>query len=285
MDRIKKLRDFQDSFAQKVKEIGPGLVSGNVPDELASKEEYPVSIKADFSLLIGEISALNATQNLFKDVVAEVRSDLGNLMGSKNYEQFVENFNELVQVEQLKRLPQVIRGIVHMEVGLTLSFVAATKNLAGFTIEDYENSFNQYFFTKNGYKTVAGNLVTAPRLPKVSSLADIKDFGSRIDAERYIRDMTRIIVETSGDSLYNLRKRYPELVTKYKEQSQKKLIDWYDSFGDLAEASTLPVIEGIISGAFNMQLNPLVAAAVGTFCSLTVRKATEHSYLTLLGME
>jgi hypothetical protein len=62
------------------------------------------------------------------------------------------------------------------------------------------------------------------------------------------------------------------------------MIDWFDSFGDLAEASLLPVVEGIISGAFNIQLNPLVAAAIGTFCSVTVRKATEHSYLTLLGL-
>jgi hypothetical protein len=28
----------------------------------------------------------------------------------------------------------------------------------------------------------------------------------------------------------------------------------------------------------------LVAAAVGTFCSVTTRKATEHSYLNLLGI-
>jgi hypothetical protein len=81
-----------------------------------------------------------------------------------------------------------------------------------------------------------------------------------------------------------LKKRYEALKEKYKEKNKKKLIDWFDSFGDLAEASLLPTVEGIISGAFNIQLNPLVAAAMGTFCSVTVRKATEHSYLLLLGL-
>jgi hypothetical protein len=285
MNEIKKLADFQDSFVRKVREIGASLLTGNPTDELASGKDFPVSTKADFSLLIGEISALNETQNLFKDIVTELKSDVSHLLRSKDYDQFADNFRDLVQIDQLKRLPEVIRGIVHMDVGLTLSFVAATKNLAELKMEDYEDSFNNYFFSKDGYKTVAGNLIVPPKLPKLSNLTDIKALGNGIDAERYIRDMTRIMAETSGDRSYDLRKRYTELLRRYEEQSKKKLIDWFDSFGDLAEASLLPVVEGIISGAFNMQLNPLVAAAIGTFCSVTVRKATEHSYLTLLGIQ
>jgi hypothetical protein len=92
------------------------------------------------------------------------------------------------------------------------------------------------------------------------------------------------VVETSGDKLYDLRRRYVNFVATYQGESKRKLIDWFDSFGDLAEASLLPVVEGIISGAFNFELNPLIAAAIGTFRSVTTRKATEHSYLTLLGI-
>jgi hypothetical protein len=251
---------------------------------LVSGKDFPVSTKADFSLLIGEISALNETQNLAEDIMAELKAYFRNLLRSKKYSEFADHFRDLLQIDHLRKLPDVVRGIVHMDVGLALSFVAATKNLQGFRIEDYEDSFSQYFFSKDGYKTVSGNLITAPRLPKISSLTDIKELGNRIDAERYIRDMTRIIVETSGDRLYGLRRRYGAFIEKYREEPKKKLIGWFDSFGDLAEASLLPVVEGIISGAFNIQLNPLVAAAIGTFCSVTVRKATEHSYLALLGL-
>ena len=281
---VKKLADFQDRFFNVVKEKSTKLLKGNALEELTSGKDFPVSLRADFSLLIGEISALKETEDLFEDIVAEVKSDLNKLLKSKNYDEFANNFSDLVQIDQLRKLPDVFRGIVHMELGLTLSFVAATKNLQGFRIEEYEDSFNQYFFSKDGYKTVSGNLITRPQLPKASGLADIKAIGNRIDAERYIRDMTRIIVETSGDKLYDLRRRYVNFVATYQGESKKKLIDWFDSFGDLAEASLLPVVEGIFSGAFNVQLNPLIAAAIGTFCSVTTRKATEHSYLTLLGI-
>jgi hypothetical protein len=284
MDGLKSLIDFQDGFVRKVNEKSPDLLKGDVAAEVDSKKEFPVATKADFSLLISEIIALKETQNLFKDVMAELRTDFGGLLRSKDYNEFADNFKDLVEIDALKKLPEIVRGIVHMEVGLMLSFGAATKNLKGFKIEDYEDNFRQYFFSKNGYVTVSGNLITPPRLPKVGSLADIKDLGNRIEGERYIRDMTRIIVETSGDKLYDLRKRYKALEKKYPDDANKKLIEWFDSFGDLAEASLLPTVEGIISGAFNLQLNPLVAAAVGTFCSVTVRKATEHSYLMHLGI-
>jgi hypothetical protein len=284
MDGVKKLADFQDAFFNLVKESSTKLLSGNVQEDLDSGNDFPVSLKADFSLLIGEIGALKETKNLFEGIVAELRTDITRLLQSKNFEDFADNFRDLVQIDQLKRLPDVLRGIVYMEVGLMLSFVATTKNLEDLKIEDYEDSFNQYFFSKDGYKTVSGNLITRPRLPKISSLSEIKEIGNRIDAERYVRDMARIIVETGGDRLYDLRTRYPNFIKKYQKKRERKLVDWFDSFGDLAEASLLPVIEGIVNGAFNIQLNPLVAAALGTFCSVTVRKGTEHSYLALLGI-
>jgi hypothetical protein len=284
MTGVKYLADFQDRFFSVVSEKSTKLLKGNVAEELASGKDFPITTKADFSILIGEISALKETEDLLKDIAAEVKSDFNKLLKSRTYDDFANNFRDLVQIDQLRKVPDVFRGIVHMEIGLTLSFVAATKNLQGFRMEDYEDSFNQYFFSKDGYKTVSGNLITRPQLPKVSSPTDIKEIGNRIDAERYIRDLTRIVVETSGDKLYDLRRRYRHFVATYQGEPKKKLIAWFDSFGDLAEASLLPVIEGIVNGAFSIEMNPLIAAAIGTFCSVTTRKATEHSYLTLLGI-
>lgn len=185
-----------------------------------------------------------------------------------------------------------MRGIVHMEIGLVLSFVTVLKNFEGLQMKDYAESLNQYFFSRDGYKTVSGDLIMRPQFPKVRNLQDAKGIGNQINAERYIRDITRIVVETSGDALYNLRPRYARLVQQYQEDARhaigrfavakKKLIDWFDSFGDLAEASLPPAVEGMINGVLNRNVNPLIAAAIGTFCSVTARKATEHSYLALL---
>jgi hypothetical protein len=281
---IKKLFEFQDGFFNAVTKAGKKMFTGNLDDELKSKSDQPVSFKVDFGLLINEISVLAKGQDLIKEIFEELDSDFKNLFKSKNYDEFVTYFEELIEIDTLKKVPDVLRDIIHMEVGLTLSFIVALKNFRQLKIDDYLDSFNQYFFSKNGYRTVSGDLIVRPKFPKISSVSKITDIGNQINAERYIRDMTRIMGETTGDGLYSLRNRYDELSAKYKEKSRKKLVDWYDSFGDLAEASLLPVVESTINGALNLRVNPLVAAAVGTFCSVTTRKATEHSYLTLLGI-
>lgn len=289
---IKGLADFQDHFFNIAKGKSAELIKGKLDEELGSGKDFPVSIKADFCLLINEINALKGAGSLLEGVTKELQNDFKELINSTSFDDFVDNFRDLVTVDQLKKAPDVLRGIVHMEIGLVLSFVTVLKNFEGLQMEDYAESLNQYFFSQDGYKTVSGDLIMRPRFPKVRNLfapanlplarEDARGIGNQINAERYIRDITRIVVETSGDALYGLRPRYVRLVQQYQEDSRKKLIDWFDSFGDLAEASLLPAVEGIINGAFNLSLNPLVAAAIGTFCSVTARKATEHSYLALL---
>jgi len=284
MKGIKEIADFQDLFFKMAKEKSEELLKGDIQKEIESEKDFSVSIKADFNLLINEISALAKTRSFLEDIIEELKSDLNDLLKSKDYDGFINNFKDLVEIEQLKNLPDVLRGIIHMEIGLALSFITVINNLKDIRIEDYEDSFNQYFFS-DGYKTVSEDLIVRPKLPHISSFADIKTLGNQIKAERYIRDIIRIIVETTGDRLYKLRERYPKFIQEYQDNSKKKLIDWFDSFGDMAEASLLPVVEGVINGAFSIKLNPLIAAAIGTFCSVTARKATEHSYLTLLGIK
>lgn len=279
---IKGLADFQDRFFNIVKEKSAELIKGNLDEELGSGKDFPVSIRADFCLLINEINALKGAGSLLEGVTKELQNDFKELINSTSFDDFVDNLRELVTVEQFKKAPDVLRGIVHMEIGMVLSFITVLKNFEGLRMEDYAESLNQYFFSQAGYKTVSGDLIMRPRFPKVRNLEDARGIGNQINAERYIRDITRVIVETAGDALYDLRPRYVRLVQQYQEDSRKKLIDWFDSFGDLAEASLLPAVEGIINGAFNLNLNSLVAAAIGTFCSVTARKATEHSYLALL---
>ena len=284
MKGIKEIADFQDLFFKMAKEKSEELLKGDIQKEIESEKDFPVSIKADFNLLINEISALATTRSFLEDIIEELKSDLNDLLKSKDYDEFINNFKDLVEIEQLKNLPDALRGIIHMEIGLALSFITVINNLKDIRIEDYEDSFNQYFFS-DGYKTVSEDLIVRPKLPHISSFVDIKTLGNQIKAERYIRDIIRIIVETTGDRLYKLRERYPKFIQEYQDNSKKKLIDWFDSFGDMAEASLLPVVEGVINGAFSIKLNPLIAAAIGTFCSVTARKATEHSYLTLLGIK
>ena len=286
MNGLEQIFDFEDHFFKIASEKSNELLKGSediVESELASGKDFPVSIKSDFGVLIGEVHALNKAQEFAENLIFEIRQDFKKLLKSKSFEGFIDNFTDLVDVKELKKLPDVARDVIHMQAGLVLSFGAVIKNYNGLDINRYGDSFNQYFFYKEGYKTVSRDLVVRPKLPKLGDQPDLKIIGNQINAERYLRDMIRIIVETGGDGLYNTRNRYEQLEKKYGEDdAKKKLVEWFDSFGDMAEASLLPVVEEVLNGAFGVELNPLIAAAVGTFCSVTARKATEHSYLTLL---
>jgi len=295
MKGIEQIYNFEDGFFKNAHGKSDILLKKVKKEfDVAEKEgesgkDHPVSIETDFSVLIGEIHPLNEAKETVDNIFAEIGKDFENLLGSKNFDDFIRNFENLFKIEELKKLPGVVRDVIDMEVNLVLSFAAVIENLKILKIENYiENfggSFNQYFFSKNGYETVSGDLIVRPKLPKIDSEDDLKVIGNQINAERYIRDMTRIIVETSGDSLYKTRDRYEKLKEKYSADEKKnKLVAWFDSFGDMAEASLLPVVEETINGAFGVELNPLIAASIGTFCSVTTRKATEHSYLTLLGI-
>ena len=285
MGGIKKIGDFQQDFFNLVNKSSHKIFKGNFKEELILESDYPQSIEANFSALIDHISALRPAKNLLLDIVGEIEGDFKKLLNSASYKEFIENLKQLADIESLEKLPSVLQGIINMEVGLAISFAVALKSISHIKISYYEKSFVQYFFSKDGYVSVSGSTITPPKFPKVGSLSDVKTLGSQINAERYIRDLTRIIVETTSDQLYDLRRRYAELKARHKKDSENKLVRWFDSFGDLAEASVLPVVEGILNGAGGLQLNPLVAAGIGVFCSTTTRKATEHAYLELLDIK
>lgn len=288
MPAIGLLYNFQKDFFEK-STLADGLlkVKSNVDvikNELKSGKDFPVSIGTDFSGLINVIPTLGEAQTALKSIFKEMRTDFKKLISSGSFDEFRENLKELLEVDALSALPDVVKDIVHLQVGLTLSFVSVVlhprtspEQIGAGCME----SFNKYLFSKDGFKTVSGDIVPRPKLPR--DAGELKSIGNPINAERYIRDITRIIVETAGDSIYGTRDRYSALKKKFGgNPAHEKLVSWFDSFGDSAEVSVLPVVEETLNGAFGMELNPLIAAAAGTFCSVSARKATEHCYLTLL---
>jgi hypothetical protein len=279
MKGVEKLARFQEEFLKAVGQRAQDLLQGSIEDELTSGKDFPVFLKTDFGLLVGEVGALNAAENFIGDVASELMDDLKTLFKSNDYQDFAKKFEALFTVSKLTTLPGVIRGLVEMEVGLTLSFLSAMNNIPNFNADLFSNSLTKYFFCEEGYETVSGSFIVRPKLPKTFT-----EVAKVLNAETLIRDMARIVAETAGDVMYGLRERYPQLVKKYQIRGKKKLISWFDSFCDLAEASVLPVVEEILLGAFEAQLNPLIAASVSTFCGVTAKKVTEHAYLHLLGI-
>jgi hypothetical protein len=251
----------------------------------------------------------SALRNLLK----ELSDDIANLAKSENLGDLTNNLERLLKVDAFQGVPDVIKSLMTMNVDLALSFVMSARNLADAKLESYWEAILEYLFAEKGYRTVSGKSIEPPRLfgapewvwpeevttdiavieKEIKTLKQmVQDLQKQISAardqmtaDRYIRDITRIGVEVTGDQMYRLRSRYDTLKQKFPGSPRDKLVRWFDSFGDLAEASVMPAVETILTGIGNIQLNPHIVAGVATFCSVTVRKVTEHAYLQVHGID
>ena len=313
METVKKVAELQQKFAKAVQDRVDSIFAGcDIAKETASGKPYPLSINADFAPLIEAILPLHLADNVLKNLLKELSNDMANLVKSENLDQLISNLEALLKVDALKGVPDVIKSLLKMNVDLAVSFSVSAQNLADAEPELYWEAILEYLFAEKGYRTVSGKSIEAPRLfgafelewpeAKTADIAAIKkeiealkqmvtDLQKQISAardqmtaDRYIRDLTRIGVEVTGDQMYKLGPRYDALKQKFPKSPEDKLVRWFDAFGDLAEASVMPAVETLLAGIGNIELNPHIVAGVATFCSVTVRKATEHAYLQVLGI-
>ena len=314
MGTIEKVAEFQKKFATAVQDqVGSILAGCDVAKEEASGKPYPVSINANFAPLIEAILPLHLADNVLKSLLKELSDDIAELTKSKNLADFKNNLERLVKVDALQGVPDVIKSLVKMNVDLALSFAMSAQNLADVKLESYGDAILEYLFAEKGYRTVSGKSIEPPRLfgapewvwpeelpvdlasieKEIKTIKGmVKDLEKQIraardqmTADRYIRDITRIGVEVTGDQMYGLTSRYDILKKRFPKSPGDKLVRWFDSFGDLAEASVMPAVETILTGIGNIELNPHIVVGVATFCSVTVRKATEHAYMQVLGIK
>ena len=276
---------FQSSFLQSMDAKANILFKGGMDKtkEEQSHKDYPVTFTADMTAFIDEIPALSTARGLLLEIRRELEDDLFKLMNSGNVNEFITNLKDLLKIDALSGLPGVCRSIFDMEISIALSFSSVLVG-RGINLDAYEKSLKYYFFGEDGYNTVTGEMILPPRFSISQNNLQPRHLLKQVNAEQYIRDLTRIIVDTTGNELYGLRDRYEKLSKKYNQENNKKFVRWFGSFGDLAEASVLPVVENLITGVGNITLNPLIAAGTGIFCSTAARKATEHAYLELLGI-
>lgn len=166
-----------------------------------------------------------------------------------------------------------------------------------------------YFFNRNGYATVDETSVVAPAhlsdltaaVPTVvegvaagkglSLPPQLGGFFSKATAEHYLRDITRVVVESAYDAGRALRPRYDAAKTRLLDVKPKagtpehtvaKFISWFRGFGSLAESAAMRAVEVGTQGVSEFQTNPLIAAAAGSFAGAVARKLAQDSFLTVL---
>lgn len=181
-------------------------------------------------------------------------------------------------------------GILRRQASIAVSFVTTLKNLADpKTVTGIREGWTQYFFSEHGFVTIDDIPIIPP-----DQLGDLKDrllesgpwmlksALSERRADRYIRDLIRVLLEVVGDIRYDgLRGRYQTLLDRLGEtDAQKKAVRWFRGVGSQAEAVVTSAVEEAALGVAQFQTNPLIAAAAATYAGTAARKAAQHVFLS-----
>jgi len=163
-------------------------------------------------------------------------------------------------------------------------------------VVDTERALRDYFFKKTGYETVDGASVVAPIhlsdvADTVTEASPLKNMLSQATAERYLRDTIRVALESTYDSVRDLRDGYKDIKTKLKNRQpdnqkkvavEQKFINWFRGFSSTAESASMRAVEVATQGVSEFQTNPLIAAAAGSFAGTVARKVAQDSFLKVL---
>jgi hypothetical protein len=167
-----------------------------------------------------------------------------------------------------------------------------------------------YFFKSSGFRTVDGASVVAPvhlshlgnaRSGRGSELSNdpaglrpLTGFIAKATAEHYIRDITRVIVESAYDAGRGLRARFDDIAPRLRRRKPdqgaqaaivEKFVAWFRGFSAMAESGTMRAVEVATQGVSQFQTNPLIAAASGSFAGTVARKLAQDSFLAVLRSE
>lgn len=173
------------------------------------------------------------------------------------------------------------------QFGIALSLVTTLKNLADPSFpRAIADAVLAYFFNADGFVTVDDIHYMPPMnfSGSAQTSADLQRALVPKTGERYLRDLITIIVEAAGDVQYQLRDRYHRMLTKLTAPQQEVAKRWCKGFGAMAESGVLTAVEETLLGIGQLRTNPMIAAAAGAYAGTVARKATQHVFLSELGV-
>ncbi len=219
-----------------------------------------------------------------------------------------------------------LRQILGNDIGTVMPLAAIANAVKGLqnaadVPSSIEHGLLAYFFSSEGYKTVDGESVVAPvHLSDLKTIAagaidvgpgrgvtlnpapvkQLKGLFTTATAEQYLRDTTRVIVESAYDAVRGLKdtngaKGLYSMVTEKLRARNKaradreaivdKFVVWFRGFSSMAESAAMRAVEVGTQGVSEFQTNPLIAAAAGAFAGTVARKLAQDSFLAVLSAE
>jgi hypothetical protein len=173
------------------------------------------------------------------------------------------------------------------QFGIALSLVTTLKNLADPSFpRAIADAVLGYFFNTDGFVTVDDIQYMPPMnfSGTAQTSADLQRALVPKTGERYIRDLITITVEAAGDVQYRLRDRFHQMLTKLTAPQQEGAKRWCKGFAAMAESGVLTAVEETLLGIGQFSTNPMIAAVAGAYAGTVARKATQHVFLSELGV-
>ncbi len=284
-DIVQLLGEFLQLREQKV---GKALTAANADDlltQLESASLLPKEIDVGF---LREISTL-AVARLFdgqnpldhvRQVFVGQLAALGQLLHAETPQDAMAAFRQIFE-GPLVDLWRTVGPVLASQLNIAVSFATTAALMPKTAGPAIEEGVLRYFFTRDGFRTIDGSQLVAPIHREDVDLMDgkaLKGIFSQRSADRYIRDMIRVVVEAADDARYDLTRRYDAVLTT-AEDKRPKYEDWFKGFASMAEGAVTSAVEEACMGVASFQTNPLIAASAATFAGTAARKATQHVFL------
>jgi hypothetical protein len=211
--------------------------------------------------------------------------------------------------DSVSRLRQLLGNDVGIALPLATMITAVQRGLqdASDIPWSVEQGLLSYFFRAEGFQTVDKESVVAPvhlsdvKQAVVGALEQrdlsglqLRGLFSKTTAERYLRDIIRVIVECAYDSGRQLGSRFGGVVSDLRRRSSQsksadsieaRFVTWYRGFSAMAESAAMRAVEVGTQGVSQFQTNPLIAASAGSFAGTVARKIAQDSFLGVLRTE
>jgi hypothetical protein len=272
--------------------------------ELQDSADIPKALLFDISAVLDELNVFDMADGGGPDLRQRLQSrfkDFGLcLTDGKGLDAVGRVFDDLRKAGGLQHLPEVFVGLLSRQVGIGISFLTTLRNLGNPELPRLiSEGWMKYFFAEGGFATVDGITITAPGHDQLSGvlsdpirIANIKGLKSLVSersAEQYVRDLIRIMVEVAADLRYsrdsrNLRQRFDDMIQLIDKGSEAKARRWFRGAGSLSEALVTSAVEEATLGVSEFQTNAVLAAAAATFAGTLARKATQHVFLSEVGV-
>jgi hypothetical protein len=259
----------------------------------------PAGLGLDLSKVIDRVVApdvLGTTGE--KALLGRVRASLSEagrgLLEGQGLKGLAERLHALLAGVSAER----VVGLVGRQAAIGMSFVTTLHNLTDLELASrIPEGWARYFFADEGFETVDGIAILSPghgaiaaavaqSSPGAEGWKQLKGLVSERRAEQYVRDLIRITVEVAGDARYDdVRARHGRMLDQMHTAAAKaKAARWFRGFGSLAESMVTSAVEEAALGVAQFQTNPVLAAAAATYAGTVARKATQHVFLSEVGV-